>query len=85
MQGKLQTQKFGLFENFAPKNIGTLQISYQENKWKLCFRHKLDGKRLILRYYRTESRKHDNSWNFSPPQNEKLILQILHPKKMYFK
>ena len=28
MEGKIQTQKHGFPENFAPKNIGILHISY---------------------------------------------------------
>ena len=30
MEGRIQTQKYGFTENFAPKNIGILHISYQK-------------------------------------------------------
>ena len=60
MEGKIQTQKHGFPENFAPKNIGILHISYPKTWVKLCFSHKFDGKRLFLRYYRIESSKSDS-------------------------
>ena len=30
VEGKIQTQKHGFHENFAPKNIGILHISYPQ-------------------------------------------------------
>ena len=37
MEGKIQTQKHGFPENFAPKNIGILHISYPEIRVKIVF------------------------------------------------
>ena len=37
MEGKLQTQKHGFPENFAPKNIGNLHISYSKIWVKIVF------------------------------------------------
>ena len=37
MEGKIQTQKHGLPENFAPKNIGILHISYPKIWVKFVF------------------------------------------------
>ena len=36
MEGKIQTQKHGFPENFAPKNIVILHISYPEIMGKNC-------------------------------------------------
>ena len=37
IKGKIQTQKHGLPENFAPKNIGILHISYPKIWVKIVF------------------------------------------------
>ena len=37
MEGKIQTQTHGFPENFAPKNIGTLHISYPKIWVKIVF------------------------------------------------
>ena len=37
MEGKIQTQKHGFSENFAPKNIGILHISCPKIWVKLVF------------------------------------------------
>ena len=37
MEGKIQTQKHGFPENFAPKNIGMLHISYPKIWVKIVF------------------------------------------------
>ena len=61
MDGKIQTPKHGFPENFAPKIIGILKISYLKNMGKnSVFSHEFDGKRLFLRYYRIESSKNDS-------------------------
>ena len=37
MNGKIQTQKYGLSENFAPQKIGILHISYPKIWAKIVF------------------------------------------------
>ena len=60
MKGKIQTQKHGFPENFAPKILGFCISPTQKYGLKLCFSHKFDGKRLFLRHYRIESSKNDS-------------------------
>ena len=119
MEGSIQIQKYGFTENFAPKNIEIMHISYPKiwvtifterwvsisnfqfnivlysfvqhsldsklfSFWKKIprgfvlsyFGHKFDGKKLILRYDRTEPKKFAVAENFYPQKWEVYVLNF---------
>ena len=57
---KFKPQNMDSLKIFHPKILESCISPTQKYGSKLCFRHKFDGKRLFLMYYRIEWRKYDS-------------------------